>query len=85
MGARRPRAGTRRPTTRCGPSWPTWSPPHLGRSFRPSVVRFTTALPKTRSAKVVRRAIRAAVTGDDPGDLSSIEDPGALDAVRAAS
>ena len=58
---------------------------HLGRSFRPSVVRFTTALPKTRSAKVVRRAIRAAVTGQDPGDLSSIEDPAALDAVRAAS
>jgi acetyl-CoA synthetase len=58
---------------------------HLGRSFKPSAVRFTTALPKTRSAKVVRRAIRAAVTGDDPGDLSSVEDPGALDAVRAAS
>jgi acetyl-CoA synthetase len=58
---------------------------HLGKSFRPSEVRFTTALPKTRSAKVVRRAIRAAVTGDDPGDLSSIEDPGALDAVRAAT
>jgi acetyl-CoA synthetase len=58
---------------------------HLGRSFRPSAVRFTTALPKTRSSKVVRRAIRAAVTGEDPGDLSSIEDPAALDAVRAAS
>jgi acetyl-CoA synthetase len=57
----------------------------LGRSFKPSAVRFTNALPKTRSSKVVRRAIRAAVTGDDPGDLSSIEDPGALDAVRAAS
>jgi acetyl-CoA synthetase len=57
----------------------------LGRSFKPSAVRFTSALPKTRSSKVVRRAIRAAVTGDDPGDLSSIEDPGALDAVRAAS
>jgi acetyl-CoA synthetase len=58
---------------------------HLGRSFRPSEVRFTSALPKTRSAKVVRRAIRAAVTGEDPGDLSSIEDPAALDAVRSAT
>jgi acetyl-CoA synthetase len=56
----------------------------LGKSFRPSEVRFTTALPKTRSAKVVRRAIRAAAVGTDPGDLSSLEDPAALDAVRAA-
>ncbi len=57
----------------------------LGKSFRPSAVRFTTALPKTRSAKVVRRAIRAAAVGADPGDLSSLEDPAALEAVRGAS
>jgi acetyl-CoA synthetase len=57
----------------------------LGKSFKPSEIRFTAALPKTRSAKVLRRAIRAAAVGADPGDLSSLEDPAALDAVREAS
>jgi acetyl-CoA synthetase len=56
----------------------------LGKSFRPSAVRFTSALPKTRNAKVLRRAIRAAVVGEDAGDLSSLEDPSTIDAVRAA-
>jgi acetyl-CoA synthetase len=57
----------------------------LGKSFRPSAVRFTTALPKTRNAKVLRRAIRSSVVGDDAGDLSALEDPSTLDAVRTAS
>jgi len=57
----------------------------LGKSFKPSAVRFTTALPKTRNAKVLRRAVRAVVTGRDPGDLSSLEDPATVDAVRAAT
>jgi acetyl-CoA synthetase len=57
----------------------------LGKSFRPAGVRFVRSLPKTRSAKVVRRVVRAVATGTDPGDLSSLEDPGALDAVREAS
>jgi len=57
----------------------------LGRAFRPRAVRFTNALPKTRNAKVLRRAIRAVVTGADPGDLSSLEDPSAIDAIRQAS
>jgi len=56
----------------------------LGSSFRPAAVRATTALPKTRNAKVLRRAIRAAVLGRDPGDLSSLEDPSTIDAVRMA-
>jgi acetyl-CoA synthetase len=56
----------------------------LGPAFRPAQVRFTAALPKTRSAKVLRRAIRAVVTGGDPGDLSGLEDPGAIDAIQAA-
>ena len=56
----------------------------LGKSFTPAAVRFTAALPKTRSAKVLRRAIRATVVGADPGDLSSLEDPAAIDAVRDA-
>jgi acetyl-CoA synthetase len=57
----------------------------LGKPFAPAEIRFTTALPKTRSAKILRRAVRATVLGDDPGDLSTLEDPGAIDAVRASS
>jgi acetyl-CoA synthetase len=56
----------------------------LGSSFRPTAVRFTDALPKTRSAKVVRRAIRAVVTNTEPGDLSGLEDPAALTAIAEA-
>jgi acetyl-CoA synthetase len=56
----------------------------LGSSFRPSAVRATSALPKTRNAKVLRRAIRATVLGRDPGDLSSLEDESTIDAVRMA-
>jgi len=57
----------------------------LGPSFKPAEVRFTRALPKTRSAKVLRRAIRAVVTGDEPGDLSGLEDASTLDAIGAAT
>ena len=56
----------------------------LGPSFKPAEVRFTSALPKTRSAKVLRRAIRAVVTGHEPGDLSGLEDPATLDAIAAS-
>jgi len=56
----------------------------LGKSFKPSEVRFVDALPKTRSSKVVRRAIRAVATGTDPGDLSSLEDPATVDAIGRA-
>ena len=56
----------------------------LGRSFLPSKVVFVPELPKTRSAKIVRRAIRATALGEDPGDLSSLEDPATLDGIRAA-
>ena len=58
---------------------------HLGKSFKPSAVRFAAALPKTRSAKVLRRAIRATATQADPGDLSSLEDPAAIDAIANAT
>jgi acetyl-CoA synthetase len=56
----------------------------LGKSFAPSEVKFTSALPKTRNAKVLRRAVRGVVTGQDVGDLSSLEDPATMEAVRAA-
>jgi acetyl-CoA synthetase len=57
----------------------------LGSSFRPAGIRFTSALPKTRSAKVLRRAIRAVALNRPPGDLSSLEDPATLEAIRNAT
>jgi acetyl-CoA synthetase len=51
----------------------------LGKAFAPARVAWVTALPKTRSAKIVRRAVRAAALGQDPGDLSSLENPQVLD------
>jgi len=56
----------------------------LGAVARPSRVHFVTLLPKTRSGKVLRRSIQALCEGRDPGDLTTIEDPGALDQVRGA-
>ena len=53
----------------------------LGKAFRPDRVVFVTALPKTRSAKIMRRAVRAKALGDDPGDLSSLENPESLDEI----
>ena len=50
----------------------------LGAVARPSRVRFVSALPKTRSGKLLRRAIQAVCEGRDPGDLTTIEDPTAL-------
>jgi acetyl-CoA synthetase len=58
---------------------------HLGGSFAPARVVVAGALPKTRSAKIVRRAVRAALTGEDAGDLSTLEDPDALAGIRAAA
>jgi len=56
----------------------------LGRAFKPDRIFFVEALPKTRSAKIVRRAVRASALGDDPGDLSSVENPEALEAIATA-
>ena len=56
----------------------------LGKAFRPDRVVFVPALPKTRSAKIVRRAVRARALGTDPGDLSSVENPEALEAIARA-
>lgn len=56
----------------------------VGSAFRPKTILFCDAIPKTRNAKVLRRAIRAAATGADAGDLSSLEDPATVEAVKAA-
>jgi len=54
----------------------------LGPVARPARVRFVTALPKTRSGKVLRRAIVSVCEGRDPGDLTTIEDPSALEQIK---
>ncbi len=56
----------------------------LGKAFAPDRVFFVPALPKTRSAKIVRRAVRAQAMGEDPGDLSSVENPDSLEAIADA-
>ncbi len=57
----------------------------IGAIARPARVCFVTALPKTRSGKLLRRSIQAICEGRDPGDLTTIEDPSALDQIRAAT
>jgi propionyl-CoA synthetase len=54
----------------------------LGAIARPRAVHFVTILPKTRSGKTLRRAIQAIAEGRSPGDLTTIEDPGALEQIR---
>lgn len=53
----------------------------IGKAFRPERVLFVTELPRTASAKIVRRAIRAKLLGQDPGDLSSLENPQAIELI----
>jgi acetyl-CoA synthetase len=54
----------------------------LGKTLRPKAIHFLSELPKTRSAKIVRRAIKAKFLGQELGDLSSVENPAALDSIR---
>jgi acetyl-CoA synthetase len=54
----------------------------LGKPLRPQVVEFVQELPKTRNAKVMRRVIRSAYLDQDPGDLSSLENPHAVEEIR---
>jgi acetyl-CoA synthetase len=53
----------------------------LGKAFKPDRVLWVSALPKTRSAKIVRRAVRASALGKEQGDLSSLENPDSLDEI----
>jgi acetyl-CoA synthetase len=55
----------------------------LGKAFRPERIVWVSALPKTRSAKIVRRAVRAKAIGEDPGDLSSLENPESLEEIES--
>ena len=56
----------------------------LGKAFAPERIVWVGALPKTRSAKIVRRAVRACALDKDPGDVSSLENPEALDEIAKA-
>ena len=55
----------------------------LGKPLRPAAVHFVAELPRTRSNKIMRRVIRATYLAEDPGDVSSLENPSALQAIRA--
>ncbi len=57
----------------------------LGKSFRPEVVVCVDALPRTRNAKIMRRMIRSAWLGEDAGDVSALENPEVVDAIRAGA
>ncbi len=57
----------------------------LGKPLRPEAIAFVADLPKTRNAKVMRRVIRAAYLGEDAGDISSLENPQAVEQIRSAS
>ena len=56
----------------------------LGKPLKPREIRFATALPRTRNAKIMHRIIRVAYLGQDLGDTSALEDPDAIQAIRNA-
>ncbi len=57
----------------------------LGKPLKPREIKFVRDLPKTRNAKVMRRVIRAAYLGQDPGDLSALENPAVVEEIRKAA
>lgn len=56
----------------------------LGKPFRPREVLFVAEFPKTQSGKIIRRAVQASYTGEELGDMSSIENPAALERLEEA-
>jgi acetyl-CoA synthetase len=57
----------------------------LGRAFRPARVHVVTEMPKTRTAKIMRRILRGVYCGLPPGDLSSLDNPSSLEVIRRAA
>jgi acetyl-CoA synthetase len=57
----------------------------LGKPLAPKAILFVKDLPKTRNAKVLRRVIRAAYLGENPGDISSLENPAAVEEIKLAT
>ncbi len=58
---------------------------YLGKPMKPDTLRFVTDLPRTRNAKIMRRVVRATYLRLDSGDLSALENPGAVDEIRKAT
>jgi acetyl-CoA synthetase len=56
----------------------------LGKALAPHAVEIVSELPKTRNAKVLRRVVRSVYLGTDPGDLSSLDNLSAIDAIGRA-
>jgi acetyl-CoA synthetase len=54
----------------------------LGKAFRPKTIQWVIDLPKTRSAKILRRVVKAIALGKEPGDLSSLENPESLEGIK---
>jgi len=54
----------------------------LGKPLRPQEVRFVSDLPKTRNAKIMRRVIRSAYLGEEPGDTSSLVNPSIIEEIK---
>jgi acetyl-CoA synthetase len=57
----------------------------MGKNLKPKAIVFVPDLPRTRSMKIVRKAIRKKYLGKDPGDLTSVENPAALDDIPVTS
>ena len=57
----------------------------MGKPLAPSRIHFVSALPKTRNAKVMRRVIRSAYLGEDPGDLSALENPTVVEEISLSN
>ncbi len=58
-----------------------WVAQQMGEAFKPAAIEFVNDLPRTRNAKIMRRVIRARYLGQDPGDLSALENPQAVEAI----
>jgi len=56
----------------------------MGKPLKPGAIYITTSLPKTRNAKVMRRLIRSVYLNESAGDISSLENPATLEAIRTA-
>lgn len=56
----------------------------LGKALLPKALYFVNDLPRTRNAKIMRRVVRAVYLGNDPGDVSALENPRALDEIKQA-
>lgn len=70
------------PTPELADALRAWVGQELGKPLQPQDILFVPDLPKTRSAKVMRRVIKAAYLGENAGDLSSLANPGAVEAIR---